>query len=213
MAKRTVASCWKQFEKLSDTYLEQPEERAETLTKLQVLAEKANKDRIGDNTLAPLFVRQYINDPLSVVFVVEPGTEEQDGIPDWQSRLLEDEKRLEINPLGIVAAIRGMQKIEKDEIDDSDFLHQRYQSFLVELAKVPTIYLLFMFVLQRVAYKLQIAHLEKRGGVIEVAEGESYHTLLWAFKEFEAFARRHYSVNLRSDFGLYWYESDWITGR
>ena len=60
---------------------------------------------------------------------------------------------------------------------------------------------------------LEIAHLEKRGGVIEIAEGEPYHTLLWAFKELEGFARRTYGVNIRAQFGISWYESDWITGR
>ena len=67
-------------------------------------------------------------------------------------------------------------------------------------------------VLQRVAFLLEITHLEKRGGIIEVAEHESYHTLLWAFKELELFVKKTYGVNIRAHYGIAWYEAEWITG-
>ena len=102
--------------------------------------------------------------------------------------------------------------VEIKEEDYEDFLHLRYISFLKELSKLPSIFILFMLVLQRTAYLLEVAHLEKRGGIVEVAEGEAYHTLLWAFKELENLGPK-LGKNVRADFGVLWYESEWITGR
>ena len=111
---------------------------------------------------------------------------------------------------------RFLREARTTEITDeirSDFLRCRYLSFKKEISKLPSIYVLFLLVLQRVAYLLEIAHLEKRGGVVEIAEGEPYHTMLWAFKEFEIFARKTWGLNIRARYGISWYESEWITGR
>ena len=138
---------------------------------------------------------------------------ENGEIPDWMTRYVEEEARIDLHPLAVVKYIRRMQNMVVTEEDKTSFVHHRYVSFLAELGKLPGMHILFMLALQRVAYMMEIAHLEKRGGIIEVAEGESYHTLLWAFKEVESFVRRTSGVNIRSHYGIYWYESDWITGR
>ena len=111
-----------------------------------------------------------------------------------------------------IHTIRQITEVHLEE-EDEDMLRLRHLSFLFEISKMPNTYILFMLILQRVALLLEIAHLEKRGGVIEVAEGEAYHTLLWAFKELEVFSDQAYGISIRPQFGIFWYESDWITGR
>jgi hypothetical protein len=206
MGKRTLASCWRQFEKLSETYLDESKPRTQTLNSLAVLARKANEDGLGA-ALATLFVKPYISVPVGVQFSMEM----QDGnIPDWVTRYDEATSAILVHPLSVFQYIQRMRAIG---ISDDDFIRCRYYSFLLEIGQLPSVQLLFLLVMQRVAYLLEIAHLEKRGGVIEVAEGESYHTLLWAFKEVEQFTLRTSGVNIRAHFGISWYESDWITGR
>ncbi len=208
MARRTIQSCWKQFEKLADAYIKKTKDRDETLEKIEDLCGKANGDRVG-MSLVTLFVRPYLPLDLNLEFVHEI----KKGIPRWQTDYDSENSRIIVHPLGVVRFIREIQAAEVTDDDYEEFLHCRWLSFLTEMAKIPSIYLLFMLVLQRTAYLLEIAHLEKRGGVVEVAEGESYHTFLWAFKELEGFAKRTWALNIRAKYGISWYESEWITGR
>ncbi len=180
------------------------------LKKLQDLTEKANGDKIG-NAVATLFVKPYISIPINVEFTMEM-TEEGD-VPEWITRFDEDRAIILVHPLAVFRYIRRMRDITLSESDEEDFIRCRSLSLLQEIGKLPDIHILFMVVLQRVAYMLEIAHLEKRGGIVEVAEGEAYHTLLWAFKEVEQFVLRTSGVNVRAHYGISWYESDWITGR
>lgn len=211
MARRTLSSCWKQFNKLSSDYLTEKRPREECLEKLRDLTAKSNNDQIGDQTLAPLFVKPYVVVPLSLVLTSEMGEDGEE--PKWQTHFDPETNTISLHPLTCCRFIRDIGELRVTDDDYDDFLHCRYKSFLVEIAKLPSIYLLFMLVLQRVASLLEIAHLEKRGGIVEVAEGESYHTMLWAFKELEAFTRKTYGMNIRAQYGISWYESEWITGR
>ena len=208
MAKRTLTSCWKQFEKLSLDYLGGEKDGADIAKKLETLTARTNVDKIG-KALETLFIRPHISQEITVEFSVEL----EDGeIPSWQTRYDADTNRVILHPLSIFKFISDIRKIVVVEHDD-DFVDLRYASFLHEIGKMSSTYLLFLLVLQRVAYLLEIAHLEKRGGVIEVAEGEAYHTLLWAFKELEGFAQRTRGDSVRAMFAISWYEADWITGR
>lgn len=211
MAKRTITSCWKQYEKMAEDYFagKKPDE---VLVKLDSLTERANKDEIG-NALMTLFVKPYLNN-ISIPITVQFTTEMENGeVPRWLSRFDETTHRILIHPVAIVRFITECRASKITEADEAEFLHCRHKSFLIEIAKLPKLYILFLAVLQRVAYLLEIAHLEKRGGVVEVAEGESYHTLLWGFKELEQFARKQKGISIRAHYGISWYESDWITGR
>jgi hypothetical protein len=209
MGKRTLKSCWKQYEKLSEQYLDMPAKREDLLAKLDDLCFKANSDQIGDALIA-LFVKPTTGEEATCSFTV---VTEDGNLPEWQTRYDKETRSIQIHPLAIFQFIRTIQKIEVTEDMYDDFLKCRFNSFLREMSKLPSIMILFLLILQRVAYMLEIAHLEKRGGVVEIAEGEPYHTMLWAFKELEAFARRTYGINARAHFGISWYESDWITGR
>jgi hypothetical protein len=208
MAKRTLQSCWKQFEKLSYKYLDDPTDAK--LAALDDLVGKANGDSLGQS-LYMLFVKPHLPLDLSVVF--ECTLDEEGKLPKWRTFYSSEQQNIMVHPIAAYRFIREIQKVEIVEDDYEDFLHLRYLSFIKEVGKLPPIYLLFMLVLQRVAYLLEIAHLEKRGGIIEVAEGEAYHTLLWAFKELERFVQGNWGVQVRSHYHVSWYESEWITGR
>ncbi len=209
MGKRTLSSCLRQFGKLADRFIDSTKPREETLAEFRKLVDKANSDAIG-NALATLFVKPYVSLPLTLEFTMEM---EDDEPPEWVTRFDQTEGRILVQPLGVFDYIRRIRTVELTEEDYEDFIHCRYVSFLSEIGKLPDIHILFMLVLQRVAYMLEIAHLEKRGGIIEVAEGESYHTLLWAFKEVENFVRRTSGINIRAHYAISWYEAEWITGR
>ena len=207
MAKRTLQSCWKQYEKFANDYLKQNKSAEECQQKLNELTEKVNEDKIGTN-LFTIFVEPHLPLDMDVVF----DSDLSEGLPEWQTKYDQDKKLIMINPVSVVKFINEAKAVEIKEEDYEDFLHLRYISFLKELSKLPSIFILFMLLLQRTAYLLEVAHLEKRGGIVEVAEGEAYHTLLWAFKELENLGPK-LGKNVRSDFGVLWYESEWITGR
>jgi hypothetical protein len=215
MAKRTIQSCWKQYEKLVRNYLssETPEI---TLAKMVDLTEKANGDKLGAS-LITLFVKPHLPLDLEIEFCCDL---EEGEVPEWKTRYDSENSRILIHPISIIKFVDRIAKLEVPEIkgdaaeeEGEDFLHRRWVSFLRELSKLPSIYILFMLTLQRVAYLLEIAHLEKRGGIVEIAEGEAYHTMLWAFKELESFTKRTFGQQIRSHYGMSWYESEWITGR
>lgn len=206
MAKRTLQSCWKQYEKLVGKYLANPSE--ENYADIADLTEKANADGLGDS-LFSLFVKPHL--PLDLTVVFNCSLEEDGSLPNWKTFYSSENQQIRVHPITSMKYILEMQSAAPDDTDD--FLHLRWLSFQAELSKLPPIYHLFMLVLQRVAYLLEIAHLEKRGGVVEVAESEVYHTCLWAFKELERFVQANWGVEVRSHYNISWYESEWITGR
>ena len=208
MGKRTLASCWKQYEKLSYAYLDGQKDKEKLVEKLLLLTTKTNGDKIG-NALLTLFVVPYINVCKSVEFAVDLGGE----IPESKTSFKEQDGIINVHPLSVFKFIKEIGQLKLPTFEEEDFLKSRHLNFLVEIGKLTPIYLLFLLVLQRVAYLLQVAHLEKRGGVIEIAEDEDYHTMLWAFKELETFIRKTYGVNIRAHYGISWYEAEWITGR
>ena len=211
MGKRTLASCWKQYEKLSLAYLDGNHDKEKTFEKLEVLTDKTNGDKIG-NALLTLFVNPYVNLCKSVDFTIELDN----GIPPvWQTQYSEEQAAIYVHPVSVFRLTREIRQLVPvaTEANEKDFLRSRHFNFLAEIGKLTSIYILFLLVLQRVAYLLEVAHLEKRGGVIEIAEDEAYHTMLWAFKELEIFIKKTYGLNIRAHYGISWYEAEWITGR
>jgi hypothetical protein len=209
MGKRTVNSCWEQFEKLANMYLNDEVKSESAHIKLIDLTTRVNKDNIGDH-LINLFIKPYYPQPVDLKFMSDCS----DGISEYQTSFDTDTGTINVFPVSIVQLYQDVNAHEPPERDEADLLHCRHASFLAEMGKLSSIYFLFLLLLQRAAYLTEVAHLEKRGGVIEVAEGEAYHTMLWAFKELEVFvAKRLNGKNLRADFAISWFESDWITGR
>ena len=221
MGKRTLVSCWKQYERLTITLLNgsgtkprakgmpKPKTKKEVLAELKELTDKANQDKIGD-ALTTLFVRPYIPQGLEVGFNADC---KRGAIPQWQTEVDGDHGKILVHPPAILKFIHTIRQITSEHIErEEELVNLRHLSFLSEVAKLPNIYILFLLVLQRIALLMEIAHLEKRGGVVEIADGEAYHTLLWAFKELEMFLTKTYGVNMRAQYGISWYEGDWITG-
>lgn len=208
MGKRTLASCWKQYEKLCLAYLDGEKSKETILEKLCVLTDKTNADKIG-NALFTLFVNPYA----TICTAVEFRINVVDGIPDWYTEFEPDTGIIHVHPLSVFRFQREVNDLKAPKLVEDDFIRCRHLSFLYELGKLTSTYILFLLVLQRVAYLLEIAHLEKRGGVVEIAEDEAYHTLLWAFKELEIFLKKAYGLNIRAHCGISWYEAEWITGR
>lgn len=208
MAKRTLTSCWKQYEKLGLDYVHAGEKAPAVMKKIEALTTRANADELGA-ALVTLFVKPYVNLNLKLEFTSLDRTDNHAFLSSYD----EASSRILLHPVAICRFIEELRAYQANEAEAQDFLLQRYRTFLREIGKLPTIYILFLVVLQRVAYLLQIAHLEKRGGIVEVAEGENYHTFLWAFKELEIFARKQYGINIRAHYRISWYEADWITGR
>lgn len=210
MAKRTIQSCWKQYEKMSQDILAGEKDPEDCWAKITDLTAKANNDHIAD-ALYTLFVKPYITLPAEVRFSAERSPAGE--LPEWEVNYDEDNAVFHVHPVSAVKFINEIRDIEVAEGDYDNFLLARYRSFLSEIGKLPSIYIMFMLLLQRIAYMLEIAHLEKRGGIVEVAEGERYHTLLWAFKELELFIKKQYGISIRAHYRISWYEADWITGR
>ena len=209
MAKRTIQSCWKQFEKFYKDYQSDQKCKDTAIAAFGDLCTKANNDNICAG-LKTLFVAPHYDLDLAVLFDLHL----EDGkIALWQTMFDSEKKELYVNPFSILQFIEQIKEVDLESEDKENIIHFRWVSFCKEMSKIPSMFLLFMLVLQRVAYLLEIAHIEKRGGIVEVAEGEAYHTLLWAFKEFEAFARKTWGIELRSKYNILWYESEWITGR
>ena len=206
MGKRTLTTSWRQYEKLSQTYLSSQEERQDIVEKLSELTKKVNADEIG-KALHTLFVLPFFKNSKSIEFTNFFDSE----IPKWQTLFDEERQILKIHPLSVFSFIHGIRDLNLPD-RNSNFIGCRNISFITEIGKLPSIYVLFLMVLQRVAFLLEITHLEKRGGIIEVAEDEYYHTLLWAFKELELFVKKTYGVNIRAHYGIAWYEAEWITG-
>lgn len=206
MGKRTLITSWRQYEKLSQSYLGSQENQEVIVEKLDELTKKVNADKIG-KALHTLFVVPFFKRSKSVEFTNFYDID----IPKWQTLFEEETQIIKIHPLSLFRFIHGIGELDLPD-KESNFIGCRNVSFLTEIEKLPSIYVLFLMILQRVAFILEIAHLEKRGGIIEIAEDESYHTLLWAFKELEGFIKKTYGVNIRAHYGIAWYEAEWITG-
>jgi len=215
MAPRNLASTWKQFERLSHRLGEPKGDTDNVLASLQKLASKVNDSRIVE-TLASLFVHPYQGmEDISVAF--EPALREklEDPVHGDISGYDEESQKIRINPVGVVnfgeACATASTALTTPEARKS-FHRYRYQACMAEIGKLPNQYLLFLALLREVANICNVSQVEKKGGDVETPEGAGYMHLLWAFKELEAFYKQNTGLNMRSEFGILWHESDWIVG-
>lgn len=212
MAPRTLASSWKQYERIFSRGNGAGVLSPETVKALDVLGEKTNGSRITE-ALASLFVQPYQGmDEANVEFLTTDGG----PYPDWPAQFDEERKVIVVNPVGVLRFCReceeAVEALSTAEARES-FPSYRYRAYLAELRKLPTQLLLFLQVLREVARSRKITRIEKKGGEIETADDERYLHLLWAFKELEGFFSESNGVNLRSEHGILWYESDWVIGK
>lgn len=215
MAQRTLASTWSQYEKLAEAYIGETKTIDEILPSLNNNAIKANQAKIG-SAISKLFLTNYNDfENTSVVFYIHDDSEEAEDYPRWCTEYNEETDEIIINPIGIFLFLEDCAAAEAQLTTPKvrrSFLRYRYFAFLTEIRKLPSRILMFMLTLQRVALTKKIADVETKGGVIEAADGEEYLTLLWAFKELETFLSNTNGINLRSEYKVSWYESDWSIG-
>ncbi|MFO7821010.1 MAG: hypothetical protein R6V56_02975 [Lentisphaeria bacterium] len=211
MARRTLSSTWRNFEKLIKQFDKTGREDTEKLVELEQLAEKINNSKIA-NALTTLFVHPYDLEEATVSFHIS----DNGSNPQWQTRFNEEGMHIEVCVLGVFEFIRKCREASK-ALDTPEarrtFQHYRYQAYLAELGKLPGQYFLFLMLLRQVASIKHITDVEKKGGEIEVAEGEEYLKLLWAFKELETFFKRTKGLDIRSEYQILWLESDWFVGK
>lgn len=212
MAPRTLASTWKQYEKQVEFYLKESKPVETIVGSLNNIAQKSNTAKIG-NAIAKLFLSSYENfQDVTGSFYIH--SEDPEDYPVWPTDFDQETRTLLLNPVGIFQFIddceAAAQLLQTPQVRRS-FLRYRYFAFLTELKKLPSRVMMFLLVLQQVALIDKIADVETKHG-IEEADGEDYLTLLWAFKELESFMMNNNGIDLRSEYKISWYESDWSIG-
>ena len=211
MARRTLSSTWKNFERLVRQYDKSGRSDTDKLDRLDELSRKVNSSRIVE-ALSTLFIHPYGFAEATLQF----STREAEELPSWRTRMDDDEEVLYLNAMGVFGFIdecgEAVELLKTPEARKS-FHHYRFQAYLAELSKLPSQYILFLLILRQVAHSRHITDVEKKGGEIEVAEGESYLEILWAFKELEVFFKRTNGLDLRSEYRILWLESDWFVGK
>ncbi len=212
MAPRTLASTWRQFEKLAKSYLDGDSPDTKGVEQLQDLTQRVNKSRIVD-ALATMFLVPYAGlEEAKIHFLDTSGA----TYPDWDIEYDEATQTLVVNPVGVVGfALRCDDSFAKLATPEArrDFETYRLKAYMAELRKLPCRLILFILILRKVAEILKVTEVEKRGGETEDVDDGGYMNLLWGFKEVERMYREMRGVSLRAEYGLLWYESDWYVGR
>lgn len=215
MAPRTLSSTWRQFEKLGRAVAKSRRPASQLVAELDDLSERANRSKVVE-ALQTLFVEGHPGvDGVRVQFaggrqaveMAEP-TQFDDG-----SRVIL------VNPVGVVRFIdhcsECVAEMKTREARES-FLRYRLCAYQAELSKLPSHLLLFLALLRQVAEVSGVTRSDRRaanGATQEPEEDRPYLMLLWAFKHLEAVLRDVKGVNLRSEYRILWYESDWVSGR
>jgi hypothetical protein len=212
MAPRTLASTWRQFEKLARSYLTESSPTPKDAGPLQDLTTRVNKSRIVD-ALATMFLVPHAGVEEASIRFVDTGGE---TYPDWEVDFDEERQLFRVNPVGVVSFARACDKaFEELSTPEArrDFETYRLKAYMAELRKLPCRLLLFILILRKVAEILKITEVEKRGGETEDIDDGGYMNLLWGFKEVERMYRDMKGVNIRAEYGVLWYESDWYVGK
>jgi len=211
MAVRTLSTSWKQIEKLAHKILEVKSPKP-FLKPLDELCQKTNESKIVD-ALASLLVTPHTGmEGVVVRFAVSNGKE----YPNWVTSFNADEKTIYVNPVGVFKYRLECQKALKalkTAAARESFPVYRLQAFLAELFKFPTRLLLFLVILKQVAICKEVCKAEKRSTGSESPETDEYLNLLWGFKEIDNFYSSSTGINLRSEYNILWYESEWIAGK
>lgn len=185
----------------------------EEVEKLTTLTERINQSSIPA-AIETLFVHPYagfsdislrwkffLDEPVDAYRVV---------------RLVEEEKILWFDHIAFLAFLHECEHAEEimnSRFGRADFRTYRLNAFLRELKKLPIKYLAFICVLREIAKEAELSKCERlRRDKDPQATDVSYISLLWAFKELETRVALTSHNNLRADYKLFWYESEWVDG-
>ncbi len=215
MAARTLSTTWKQLEKLAEK-LSQKKPVKGTIEAIDDLCRKTNESKIVDAMVSLLVTPYGGMDGVRIQFATSDGKK----FPDWVTQYDEETKVIQVNGVQILKFIADCKAASKNLTTPQakeSFPGYRLLAFMSEVGKIPTRLALFQMVLVQVARCKEICKADKRGGsaaiVADTTETEQYQTLLWAFKELEVFYRETTGVAMRSEYGILWYESEWIAGK
>lgn len=215
MAPRTLSSTWRQLEKLARAIVSSETPADRLLHDLDELSGKANRSKVVD-ALQTLFVVEHPGtDGINVRFVGGQSAMEQDG----PTRYDDAEKVILVSPIGVVRFIDQCgQCVEDMKTRQARESFKRYRlcAYQAELSKLPSHLMLFLTLLREVGRIADVTRSDRRslpGGPPEAEEDTPYLMLLWAFKQLETVMRDVKGTNLRSEYRILWYESDWVTGR
>jgi hypothetical protein len=215
MAPRTLSSTWRQFEKLARAIADSRQPASRLLKDLEDLSGKANRSKVVE-ALQALFVADHPGvDGVRVQFVGGQQAVEQVEPTRYDGT----EKVILVSPVGVVRFIdecgECVEQMKTREARES-FRRYRLCAYQAELSKLPSHLVLFLALLRQVADISDVTRSDRRGSNGAAAEPEEdrpYLMLLWAFKQLEAVLRDVKGVNLRAEYRILWYESDWVTGR
>lgn len=216
MAARTLASTWKNFERIIVGARRKKTTAVDPLVALKDLVEKVNQSRLSA-ALGDLFVHPYPDmEEVSVSFRAPEDLSDEEAPPTEYD---EEAKHIFIDPLGVYRfreKCREAGKLLKTPEARASFMRYRLYAYLSELAKVPTHYIMIILLLRQVANAREITRVVRKGGTVEVIsepDEREYMSMLWAYKELENFYLSSNGLSMRAEYGIHWHESDWIAVR
>ncbi|MEA2013084.1 MAG: hypothetical protein U9O87_08440 [Verrucomicrobiota bacterium] len=215
MAKKTLDATWKQFERVADKYFTGKKPSKKIIDRINRYAEAANKAKIN-NALQTVLIDPYLPENVKVsTHFYMTDMDNATEFPEWIVRCDFENETVDLNPIGVFLFLERCEEAEKllktREIKRS-FIKYRYNAFLTELKKLPPKLIFFLIIIFRCADARKITEVEKKNGEMVEAEGRRYLTLLSALKELESLMLDTKGLNLRQEYAISWYESDWIVG-
>jgi len=210
MAKRTLTTTWRNIERLVQQHARREDNKK--LEELNHLFGRVNNSNIVEALAALLINNHHGFEKTTLRFALL----ENNQAPPWKTKYVPEEDLLYVNVLGVFdfrEECETARNILTTPEARKSFHLYRYNAFLAELTKLPNQYLLFILIFEELANVLNISRVEKRGGESEDSEGRYYLQYLWAFKELESFIKTNKGLDLRSEYGILWLESDWFVGR
>ncbi len=199
---------WMQIEKLAKAYRKAPEKAAAEAL------DKCLEDFQGPiATFARLFIKPLVGmQDMTARFILS-----KDGAyPEWACQFDETQNTFYLSPLGILSfqeECANAQKILQTQEGRENFKTYRLLAYMKEMQKLPLKYLAFLCLFREVARVMEVTRTDKRRTVHNppTEAEEAYMSYLWAFKELENAMQKIQSIDLRADYKISWYESEWIT--
>ena len=215
----TLASYWEKIKSFASKNLKDVDKDQDALmAELTEIVDEVNASSIpksiGDWFVIPHLEEDKVTVRFSLPKVVQLS--ERNKVVKYRASDLESFPRpdptIEIDSIALYQFIDTIQNVEVDPeaLDELSFSAKRQLAFMKEISKLPAPYFIYLAVLQELAFCNDIVSVEDREGNFHESDAGFYLSLLWAFKEFEAFYLRVQNRSLRADCGIIWHEGDWV---
>ena len=206
---RTLSTILKGLEKTYDSLMEGRMEEEEAFAYVEDLITKEDVREIIEE-LGQILTLDY--DAFSEVELrlASPRDLDWDGLPtSYDSKV----KEIYFHPFRFYRFVEEANQYGEilDEEDTEDFELYRRNAFIAEMSKLPPKCLLFLCILQQLAASQGLTHIGLTDGP-NIAEDvvAYYQTQLWAFCELEKKLYKMNGVDVRTQYGVTWHESEWI---